>query len=33
VDEHFGGKYIFVYDGGYWEAKERRDWSKCPNIF
>ncbi|KAG5280611.1 hypothetical protein AALO_G00062070 [Alosa alosa] len=23
----------FIYKGGYWEAKDRHDWSMCPNIF
>ncbi|XP_058889291.1 oxysterol-binding protein 2-like isoform X5 [Acipenser ruthenus] len=23
----------FVYKGGYWEAKEKKDWKKCPDIF
>ncbi|KAG7282615.1 hypothetical protein CRUP_018734 [Coryphaenoides rupestris] len=23
----------YVYRGGYWEAKERRDWTQCPDIF
>ncbi|XP_070689578.1 oxysterol-binding protein 2 isoform X2 [Pempheris klunzingeri] len=27
------GETNFVYKGGYWEAKERRDWSMCPDIF
>ncbi|KAL6114178.1 osbp2 [Pungitius sinensis] len=27
------GDTNFVYRGGYWEAKERQDWSMCPNIF
>uniref|UniRef100_A0A8D3AYH0 Oxysterol-binding protein n=1 Tax=Scophthalmus maximus TaxID=52904 RepID=A0A8D3AYH0_SCOMX len=27
------GETNFVYKGGYWEAKERQDWSMCPNIF
>ncbi|KAM8886157.1 oxysterol-binding protein 2 isoform 3-T3 [Spinachia spinachia] len=27
------GDTNFVYKGGYWEAKERQDWSMCPNIF
>ncbi|KAF5286953.1 hypothetical protein FQR65_LT12412 [Abscondita terminalis] len=22
-----------VYKGGYWEAKEKQDWSRCPDIF
>ena len=24
---------IFVYKGGYWEAKEKEDWSMCPVIY
>jgi len=28
-----GGKLIHEYVGGYWEAKENQDWSKCPDIF
>ncbi|XP_068166532.1 oxysterol-binding protein 2 isoform X2 [Antennarius striatus] len=27
------GETNFVYKGGYWEAKERHDWSMCPDIF
>uniref|UniRef100_A0A3Q2WEJ0 Oxysterol-binding protein n=1 Tax=Haplochromis burtoni TaxID=8153 RepID=A0A3Q2WEJ0_HAPBU len=27
------GETSFVYKGGYWEAKERQDWSLCPDIF
>ncbi|XP_035513574.1 oxysterol-binding protein 2 isoform X1 [Morone saxatilis] len=27
------GETNFVYKGGYWEAKERQDWSMCPDIF
>ncbi|XP_055055016.1 oxysterol-binding protein 2 isoform X2 [Misgurnus anguillicaudatus] len=27
------GETIYVYKGGYWEAKERQDWSQCPEIF
>ncbi|XP_056274253.1 oxysterol-binding protein 2 isoform X2 [Pseudoliparis swirei] len=27
------GETNFVYKGGYWEAKERKDWSMCPHIF
>ncbi|XP_033947063.1 oxysterol-binding protein 2 isoform X3 [Pseudochaenichthys georgianus] len=27
------GETNFVYKGGYWEAKERQDWSMCSNIF
>lgn len=24
---------IYVYKGGYWEAKEKNDWSSCPAIY
>ncbi|XP_016537311.1 oxysterol-binding protein 2 isoform X2 [Poecilia formosa] len=27
------GETNFVYKGGYWESKEREDWSMCPEIF
>ncbi|XP_054852239.1 oxysterol-binding protein 2 isoform X2 [Eublepharis macularius] len=27
------GELICVYKGGYWEAKEKQDWSMCPSIF
>uniref|UniRef100_A0A672R0S8 Oxysterol-binding protein n=1 Tax=Sinocyclocheilus grahami TaxID=75366 RepID=A0A672R0S8_SINGR len=27
------GETIYVYKGGYWEAKERQEWSMCPDIF
>ncbi|KFW75903.1 Oxysterol-binding protein 2, partial [Manacus vitellinus] len=27
------GELICVYKGGYWEAKEKQDWSVCPDIF
>ncbi|KAM6986880.1 oxysterol-binding protein 2 [Aplochiton taeniatus] len=27
------GESSYVYRGGYWEAKERMDWSQCPEIF
>ncbi|NXR14645.1 OSBP2 protein, partial [Semnornis frantzii] len=27
------GELICVYKGGYWEAKDKQDWSKCPDIF
>uniref|UniRef100_A0A8C5EII4 Oxysterol-binding protein n=1 Tax=Gouania willdenowi TaxID=441366 RepID=A0A8C5EII4_GOUWI len=27
------GETNFVYKGGYWETKERQDWSMCPDIF
>lgn len=32
-DEYNGGKLIFTYQGGYWEAKDKQDWSRCPDIF
>lgn len=31
-DEYIEGN-IFVYKGGYWEAKEKQDWSTCPKIY
>ncbi|MEQ2251905.1 Oxysterol-binding protein 2 [Ilyodon furcidens] len=27
------GEASYMYRGGYWEAKERQDWSHCPEIF
>ncbi|KAJ8263622.1 hypothetical protein COCON_G00160790 [Conger conger] len=27
------GEAMFMYKGGYWEAKERQDWNSCPEIF
>ncbi|XP_010875809.2 oxysterol-binding protein 2 [Esox lucius] len=27
------GDSTYVYRGGYWEAKDRQDWSQCPEIF
>ncbi|XP_062334509.1 oxysterol-binding protein 2 [Osmerus eperlanus] len=27
------GESSYVYRGGYWEAKDRQDWSQCPEIF
>ncbi|KAK6305410.1 hypothetical protein J4Q44_G00241900 [Coregonus suidteri] len=27
------GESTYVYRGGYWEAKDRQDWSQCPEIF
>ncbi|KAM4616866.1 oxysterol-binding protein 2 isoform 1-T1 [Polymixia lowei] len=27
------GETNYVYKGGYWETKERQDWSMCPEIF
>lgn len=32
-DELNGGKMTFVYNGGYWESKEKQDWIACPDIF
>merc|ERR1719422_2174054 len=32
-DQFNGGKLIHEYLGGYWEAKEQQDWSKCADIF
>ncbi|KAL3041799.1 hypothetical protein OYC64_019889 [Pagothenia borchgrevinki] len=30
--EH-SGESTYIYRGGYWEAKDRQDWSICPDIF
>ncbi|XP_039188441.1 oxysterol-binding protein 2 isoform X2 [Crotalus tigris] len=27
------GELMCVYKGGYWESKEKQDWSQCPSIF
>uniref|UniRef100_A0A3B5B711 Oxysterol-binding protein n=1 Tax=Stegastes partitus TaxID=144197 RepID=A0A3B5B711_9TELE len=27
------GESTYTYRGGYWEAKDRQDWSQCPEIF
>ncbi|XP_063171342.1 oxysterol-binding protein 2 isoform X2 [Candoia aspera] len=27
------GELICVYKGGYWESKEKQDWTQCPSIF
>ncbi|XP_007437716.1 oxysterol-binding protein 2-like, partial [Python bivittatus] len=27
------GELICIYKGGYWESKEKHDWSQCPSIF
>jgi hypothetical protein len=24
---------VWTYTGGYWEAREARDWKDCPQIF
>uniref|UniRef100_A0A3P8UL75 Oxysterol-binding protein n=1 Tax=Cynoglossus semilaevis TaxID=244447 RepID=A0A3P8UL75_CYNSE len=31
--EETTGETIYVYKGGYWEAKDRQDWSQCQEIF
>lgn len=31
-DEHSDGG-IYVYKGGYWEAKEKQDWALCPKLY
>lgn len=33
TDEQNGGKLIHVYRGGYWDSKQKQEWSKCPDIF
>ncbi|XP_071998083.1 oxysterol-binding protein 2 isoform X2 [Engystomops pustulosus] len=32
VDPHTND-LMCIYKGGYWECKEKQDWSKCPDIF
>ncbi|XP_065663146.1 oxysterol-binding protein 1 isoform X2 [Hydra vulgaris] len=32
-DEHSPDVGIYVYKGGYWEAKVKQDWSHCPDIY
>ena len=32
-DEQNGGQDLFTYQGGYWEAKEKQEWNRCPDIF
>ncbi|XP_056677456.1 oxysterol-binding protein 2 isoform X1 [Monodelphis domestica] len=29
----YTGEEAYVYKGNYWEAKEKQDWSMCPDIF
>ena len=24
---------MYIYKGNYWDAKDKQDWSKCPQIF
>ncbi|XP_077318226.1 oxysterol-binding protein 2 isoform X1 [Lithobates pipiens] len=31
--DSFTGELMCVYKGGYWESKEKQDWSICPDIF
>ncbi|XP_065054359.1 oxysterol-binding protein 1-like isoform X2 [Rhopilema esculentum] len=31
--DDFSDSEIFVYKGGYWEAKEKKDWDVCPVIY
>ena len=32
-DEQNGQKLIYVYSGGYWDAKEKQNWEMCPDIY
>lgn len=27
------GQLSHIYKGGYWDCKEKQDWSICPHIF
>ncbi|KAM4053263.1 oxysterol-binding protein 2 isoform 1-T1 [Anomaloglossus baeobatrachus] len=29
----YTNELMCIYKGGYWESKEKQDWSKCPDIF
>merc|ERR1712051_1068940 len=29
-DDQNGGKLIYVFNGGYWDARDKQDWSLCP---
>nr|DBA23291.1 TPA: hypothetical protein GDO54_014219 [Pyxicephalus adspersus] len=31
--DSFTGELMCVYKGGYWECKNKQDWSNCPDIF
>lgn len=31
--DSFTGELMCVYKGGYWESKDKQDWSICPDIF
>ena len=33
VLDDLSGLEMHVYKGGYWEAKEKQDWSVCPDLF
>lgn len=33
ADKQNGNKPIHMYNGGYWEAKNKRNWASCANIF
>ena len=32
-DEQNGGKLIFMYQGDYWNSKEKQTWGNCPDIY
>ena len=32
-DKYQDGKQYHEYLGGYWESKEKQEWSRCPDIF
>ena len=33
TNDEYSDVDIYVYKGGYWEAKEKKDWSICPPIY
>ncbi|XP_034019908.1 oxysterol-binding protein 1-like isoform X3 [Thalassophryne amazonica] len=32
-EDRITGEQVHIYNGGYWEAKERSSWEACPDIF
>ena len=33
TEDELSESKIFVYKGGYWESKEKQEWSSCPKIY
>ena len=32
-DQYNQGREVHMFKGGYWEAKDRQEWTNCPDIF